>query len=135
MANTVYATAKKAFLDADIDCLVDTIKVQLVDADYVFSAAHDFYNDVPAGARIGTAGALASKTTTAGVLDGADQVFTAVTAGDTVTGVILYKDTGTEATSALIAYFDTKADASPISVATNGGNITVVWSASGIVQI
>lgn len=135
MANAVYATAKKAFLDADIDCLVDTIKVQLVDADYVFSAAHDFYNDVPAGARIGTAGALASKTTTAGVLDAADQTFTAVTAGDTITGVIIYKDTGTEATSALIAFFDTKADSSAINVATNGGNVTVVWSASGILQI
>lgn len=135
MANAVYATALKNFLDADIDFLVDTIKVQLVDADYVFSAAHDFFDDVPAGAKIGTAGTLGTKTSTGGVADGADQVFTAVTAGDTVTGLVVYKDTGSAATSPLIVFFDTKADASAISVATNGGDITVAWSASGIFRI
>lgn len=135
MSNAIYGTARKAFLDADIDYLVDTIKVQLVDADYVFSAAHDFFDDVPAGAKIGTAGALASKTSTAGVADAADQVFTAVASGDTVTGLVIYKDTGTASTSALIAFFDTKADTTAISVATNGGNITVIFSASGIFQI
>lgn len=135
MANALFGTGLKAFMDADIDYLVDTIKVQLVDADYVFSAAHDFFDDVPAGAKIGTAGALASKTSTGGVADAADQVFTAVVAGDTVTGLVIYKDTGVAGTSALIAFFDTKADSSAISVATNGGNITVIWSASGIFRI
>jgi hypothetical protein len=42
MANAFYTSALKAFLDADIDLLTDTIKVQMIDAaDYSFSAAHD----------------------------------------------------------------------------------------------
>lgn len=135
MSNAIFATARKNFLDADIDYLVDTIKVQLVDADYVFSAAHDFFDDVPAGAKIGTAGTLATKTSTGGVAKADNQVFTAVASGDTVTGLIIYKDTGSAATSPLIVFFDTKADSNPISVVTNGGDITAVWSASGIFQI
>ena len=74
MSNALYDKARKAFADADIDMLVDTIKIVLVDAaDYTVDlAAHDFLDDVPAGARIATSGALANKSTTAGVFDADD---------------------------------------------------------------
>lgn len=130
MPNAVQATARKAFLDADIDLLVDTIKCTLVSSSYTYSSAHDFINDVGAGSRIATT-TLASPTTTGGAFDTADPTFTSVAAGSTVTGIWVWKDTGTESTSPLIAWFDTNASSSAISVATNGSNITITVNASG----
>jgi len=67
---------------------------------------------------------LASKTVTLGVFDAADITFTAVTAGSTVKAVVLYKDTGVNSTSPLIAYIDT---ITGFPLATNGGDISIVW--------
>ena len=125
MANALYGLAKKKFLDGDIDLLVDDIKVTLVDgADYTANLSTDeFYDDIPAGARVATSGNLASKTTTLGVFDAADVTFSAVT-GDPSEILVIWKDTGVEATSPLIAYIDT---ATGLPVTPNGGDITVTW--------
>jgi hypothetical protein len=132
MASSLYTPFKKLLLDGDIDLLVDNIKVVLVDAaDYTFSAAHDFLDDVAAGARVATSGNLASKTTTGGAFDAADVTFTAVT-GDVSEALIVYKDTGAAATSPLIAYIDT---ATGLPVTPNGGDIVVTWHASGIFSL
>ena len=129
MANAVQASARKLFLDGDIDLLNDTIKVVLTKT-YVYNSAHDYLDDVAAGNRVATV-TLASKTTTGGAFDSADPTFTAVAAGSTVTGIWLYKDTGSDATSPLIAWFDTNASSAAISIVTNGSNITITVSASG----
>jgi hypothetical protein len=132
MASSLYTPFKKLLLDGDIDLLVDNIKVVLVDAaDDTYSAAHDFLDDVAAGARVATSGNLASKTTTGGAFDAADVTFTAVT-GDVSEALIVYKDTGAAATSPLIAYIDT---ATGLPVTPNGGDIVVTWHASGIFSL
>ena len=129
MANAVQASARKLFLDGDIDLLNDTVKAVLTKT-YTYSSGHDFLDDVSAGNRVATV-TLASKTTTGGAFDSADPVFTAVASGSTVTGIWIYKDTGTDATSPLIAWYDTNASASAISIVTSGGNITITVAASG----
>lgn len=118
----LYAKTKKLLLDADIDLLVDTLKVVLIDeADYVVNfAVHDFLDDVPAIARVGTPQTLLTKSTTDGVFDAADPVFPLVT-GDPCEAILIYKDTGVEGTSPLIALI------TGITVTPNGGNITVEW--------
>ena len=125
MASALYAKAKKAFLDGDIDLLNDDIKVVLVDsADYTLDlAAHDFLDDVPAGARVATSGNLASKSTDGGVFDAADITITGVT-GDQFEYIIIYKDTGTASTSQLIACIDT---ATGLPCTPNSGDITITW--------
>lgn len=121
MASALYPIAKKAFLDGDIDLLTDDIRVILVDtADYTYSAAHDFLDDVAAGSRVATSGAMGTKSTTGGVFDAADVTFSSVT-GDASEALIIYKHTGVEGTSNLIAYID------GLSVTPNGGDITVQW--------
>lgn len=118
MASVIYPSFKKLLLDGDIDLLVDTIKCVLIDtADYTYSAAHDNLDDVAAAARVGTAQTLTNKSTTGGVFDADDAVFTSVT-GDPTEAVLIYKEGGTEGTSPLIAYIEG-------SVTPNGGNITV----------
>lgn len=129
MANALYGKGREAFGNADIDWLVDDIRIILIDtADYTVSIdVDDFLNDIPSGARVATSGALTSKTNTLGVVDAADVTFTAVT-GDQSEAIVIYKHTGTESTSNLIAYIDT---ATGLPVTPNGGNIVVQWANSG----
>jgi hypothetical protein len=131
MANALAAKFREALLGADIDPLADNIKVVLLDATYTYSAAHDNLDDVGAGARVATSSNLASKTGTDGYFDSADVVFSALAAGDTITQLWVYKDSGAEGTSKLMAYYDTNAAAAAISVATNGGDVTVAPNVSG----
>ncbi len=67
-------------------------------------------------------------TVAAGVIDANDQTVTAVS-GSAFTHVILYKNTGTDSTSPLIAIFDVA------SFTPTGGDISVIWNASGLFSI
>lgn len=125
MANRLYDSGRQAFLEGSINWLSDTIKCILIDAaDYSVNTTTDnALDDIPGAARVATSGALGSKTSTAGVADAADVTFTAVT-GDQSEALVIYKDTGVESTSLLIAYIDT---ATGLPVTPNGGDITVQW--------
>jgi hypothetical protein len=139
MANQFYTTFLNGLLNQtsaiDFDDAGTTIKAALVDTGtYTFSAAHDFYNDVSAGV-IGTPQAIGTKTVgtvAAGVFDGDNVTFTAVT-GNSVEAILLYKDTGNVATSPLIGLIDNVASGLPVTP--NGGDITITWNAGGILQI
>lgn len=126
MANALYAKGKEKLLSstAAISLDSDTIKVALVKNTYPQNLTTDeFYTDISAYV-LGTPQTLGSKTITAGVFDAADITYTAVTAGDTSEGVVIYKDTGTAGTSPLLAYIDT---ITGFPLATNGGDITIQW--------
>lgn len=128
MANALYTTLKNNMLTGaatavDFDA-PDDIRVILVDtADYTVNlATHDFLDDVPAGARVAVSGNI-STTVSGNVVDGSDVTFSAVT-GDPSEALVIYKHTGVEGTSRLIAYIDT---ATGLPVTPNGGDITVTW--------
>jgi hypothetical protein len=125
LTNGLYDKARQKFLDADIDWSADNIKCVLVDAaDYTVNlSTHEFLSDVASAGRVATSGNLASKTSTAGVADAADITFTAVT-GDPSEALVIYKDTGSAATSPLIAYIDT---ATGLPTTPSGADITVTW--------
>lgn len=124
MTNALYAKGKEAILNGDIDFDTDTIKAALVKNTYSQNlTTDDFYDDVSSHV-VGTPQTLGSKTITNGVFDAADVTFTAVSAGDTVEAVVIYKDTGTPSTSNLLAYIDT---ITGFPLATNGGDITIQW--------
>lgn len=133
MANALYDKAREAFLNGDLDWLNDTIKVILVDVKQADEtviydldlAADQYLSDVPVAARIATA-TLASKTATGGVADAADITLSAVSnGGKACEALILYKDTGSESTSPLIAYLD---DGVNLPVTPDGSDIVVQWS-------
>lgn len=129
MANALYDKGREGFLDGTIDYDTNTIKASLVDKDkYTFSAAHQFLTSVGSSARAGTATTLTSKTVTSGVAGAANSTFVSVTAGTTVGAVILFKDTGSSATSNLICYIDQTSTGGTFSVVPSGGNIIVNWS-------
>ena len=130
MANAIYPLYKQALLDASSNSDVNdgTVKVALVDTGtYTYSAAHDFLDDL--SGVVGTAQTIANTTVAAGVFDGDNVTFTAVT-GATVEALVIYIDTGTPSTSRLVAYIDTGQTGLPVTP--NGGDITITWNASGI---
>lgn len=129
MANALYDKGRESFLGQNpaVDWDTDNIKVILVRSYTVNLATHQYVDDVTGGGGgtiVATSGNLASKTVTAGVADAADVTFTAVGAGAAIPYVIIYKDTGSTATSPLIAYIDT---ATGLPVTPNGGDITIAW--------
>lgn len=129
MANAIYPKAKQKFLDALIDMPTDTIKIALIDTGaYTYSSTDEFWSSAIA-AEIGTSQTLASKTITDGVFDADNVTFTSVT-GASVEALIIYKDTGSAATSPLIMYIDVAASGLPVTP--NGNNIDVQFNASGI---
>jgi len=72
---------------------------------------------------VGDAVTLTNISTTNGVFDADDAVFSDVT-GASVEACIGYLDSGDEATSRLLFYFDV---ATGLPVVPNGGNITAQW--------
>lgn len=125
MANTLYDYARQRFLEAQINWMSDTIKVILVDTGAYTpnTASHQYLSDVSGSARIAGPVTLTSKATTGGAADAADCTFTAVS-GVSIEAIVIYKDTGTESTSPLIAYIDT---ATGLPITPNGGDIIVTW--------
>ena len=128
MASVVYPKYKEALLtgSTNISLTTGTVKVIGIDTtDYTYSAAHDFLDDVAAGARVGTATLTNGKAVTSGVFDADDVTMTAV-AGDEFEALIIYIDTGNEATSRLVAYIDS---GTGLPYTPSGGNITIAWDA------
>lgn len=124
MANALYAKGKEKILSALINFPADTLKVALVSNAYAQSLLTDeFYTSISAVV-LGTPQTLLTKTVTAGVFDAADVTFAAVTAGPISEGVVIYKDTGVEGTSPLLAYIDV-ISGFPLTV--NGGDVTIQW--------
>ena len=125
MANTLYDYARQRFLEGQINWMTDTVKVLLVDsgAYTVQTGVHQYLSDIPTSARIAGPVTLQSKTTTGGAADAADVTFPAVS-GASLEAIIIYIDSGSEATSPLIAYIDTATD---LPITPNGGDIIVTW--------
>lgn len=126
MANALYGKGKEKILAGAINFGSDTIKAALVSSAYSPNLATDEYFSTVSANVLNTPQALASKTTTLGVVDAADVTYTAVTSGATAKAVVLYKDTGLAGSSPLLAYIDT---ITGFPLATNGGDIQIVWDA------
>ncbi len=139
MANALFTPYRNGVLStASINLLTVTVKAMLVDHadDTPNETTDDFIDDILSAARvpaIASCPALASKTVGtlgAGVFDAADTVFSGL-AGDQSESLILFRDTGSEATSNLICRWDT---ITGLPLTPNGGDVTVIWNASGIFQ-
>ena len=125
MANALYDKARERFLTGQFNWSTDSIKSVLVDtgAYTVSLTSHEFLSDISSSARVSTSGAFTGKTTTGGAADANDVTFSSVS-GPSIEAIVIYADTGTEATSPLIAFIDT---ATGLPITPNGGDIIVTW--------
>jgi hypothetical protein len=145
MASAIYNEYKKQI--GTINWETDTIKVALVDSNYVFDDTQvdgdSNYSDIVAtgfeladGVGGYTAGgmALTTKTITRddvnnwSVYDADDVVWLASTL--TARGAIVYKDTGVASTSTLIAMIDFVVDKS-----SSAGDFTIQWHTDGVFRL
>ena len=123
MANSLYPSFKQKLLEGAIDNLTTAnVVVGLANSTYVYSSAHDFFNDASTG--VVSNSYLQTKSVTSGVFDAADTTLPAVGPLSACGQLILWINTTTAATSPLIAYIDT---ATGLPVTPNGGDITIQW--------
>lgn len=133
MPNVVYPRFKQALLSPGVNLATATVSTILVDtATYTYSPTHEFLSSIPAGARAGTPQPLTSKTVTNGVFDAAAVQFPTVPLGSALEAVVVYVNTGNDATSRLVAFIDT---AEGLPVTPNGGNIDVDWDEDGVFEL
>lgn len=123
MANALYDKGREKFLTGAINASADTLKCALIKDTYAPTLGSDEFFSTLSSHVVGTPQPLTSKTVTGGVLDAADVTFSAVPTA-AVKYCAIYKDTGSAATSPLIALFDTAAG---LPVSTNGGDIIIAW--------
>ena len=123
MANALYDKGREKFLTGAINASADTLKCALIKDTYTPTLGSDEFFSTLSSHVVGTPQTLTSKTVTGGVLDAADVTFSAVPTA-AVKYCAIYKDTGSAATSPLIALFDTAAG---LPVSTNGGDIIIAW--------
>jgi hypothetical protein len=126
MANALYGLGRGHFLDGDIDWTANDIEISFMDAaDYTLNidTDEDQVDLTDAGIVATSVTFLASKSSTLGVADAADKTIATV-AGDEFEYIVIYMDSGTDATSWLIACIDT---ATGLPCTPNGGDITVQW--------
>lgn len=138
MASVVYNSAKTGFLKGDID-LDAPCNVALVTSAYTPNIdTHDFFNDVTnevAGSGYVAGGITLSSTTVILDTTGDEAEFDAAditwaTSTLTARGAVLYRNTGTAATSPLIAYFDFTTDQT-----SSAGNFTIAWNSEGLLNL
>lgn len=112
------------FLSGSINLTSDTIKISGLSSAYVYSDTHEYYTSL---AGILFTETVTGKSVTDGIFDAADLTITGVSPGSTLTSLVIWKDTGSGATSPLIYYADTLSTGSAISLPLTGAQIIITW--------
>jgi hypothetical protein len=142
MASVVYASGIAGFCGADMDWDVNDgtlFKAMLALSSYTPNPdTHDFYDDVSASKASGTTDQSLGTAKAINIVGGSNQVnldaaasvtFAAVAGSQTVSGVVIYRDTGTPGTSRLVCWCEFAS-----TLATNGGDVVVTFDALGCLQ-
>jgi len=139
MATTIYNSFKKKIMDGSIDLDTDTIRVALVTSSYTVSQDNhedyaDITNEVVGTGYTAKGAALANKAVTKdntdneGVFDADDVTWSS--SSITARGAIIYKDSGTAATSWFICYVDFGSNQT-----SSAGDFKIAWNAEGILNL
>lgn len=140
MANAVYPEYKQFLLEGasnvslNQDNTTDGPFCALIDtADEAYNAADSFFSDITGAGIVGTDQRISTPTVANGLFDGDNLTYTAVS-GDPCEALIVYrKNAGANTTWKLAFFEDTGVSGLPVTP--NGGNITITWNASGILQL
>jgi hypothetical protein len=123
--NALYDKGREG-IAGSIDLGADDIRVALVSAAYTPNlAAHQYVSDLGASI-IARSGSFASKTLAAGVFDAADATITVAASQPQVKYLVIYKNSGSDATSQLVACIDTGTGL-PFTPSSAGGDVIITW--------
>ena len=136
----LYNSGLGAIADGTITWATSTVKALIVESTYTFNDNHVFVSDITNEVTNSSGTGYARKTLTGKtvtvdqandrvVFDASDVIYTAVETNETWDAVILYLDSGADATSKLIAYIEIDA------LVTNGSDASIVWASTGIFRL
>lgn len=137
MSNILYNLGKKERLAGTINLTSDTIKIMLLNDTYTPDPDDDYVDDIVAKELVNDEGTgyerktLANKTFTEddendkGIFDADNVLYSAIDTTLDIAVIVIFKDTGNDATSTLILAIDTMTG---LPKATNGSDIQLTIS-------
>lgn len=102
----LYPLARQLFATGALNWATANIKAAVLAAGYVPDFTQQYLSGIPVGAVLGTTPNLTGKTGAAGYLDGNTASFGVISSPALAGYILFYHDTGSPATSTLIAFFD-----------------------------
>lgn len=135
MATAFYLKGLNKIISGNVDWINDTIKLALVTSTYTPNyATHEFFSDVT-----NELSGYTNPTLTCTIVEDsandrieleiADLTISGITSGQTVGGLVIYKDTGVAGTSPLIGA------TTGLNTLANGGDIDVSFDTEGFLAI
>lgn len=107
VTDLVYANARDDFAEARISWAASVVKCALIGPGYAPLLTHKFMTDIPVASILARSANLTSLANSNGVCSGVIPTFNSLLLVDQVIGMLLYLDTGVDATSQLV-YFSSK---------------------------
>jgi hypothetical protein len=127
VANFIYGKAKQSLLNGEFNISSDSLKVLLVTDSYVPNQNTDqFVSNISSSYIKQRTSSLTNVTNVLGVID-ADNVLVTSYSGLPFKALVIYKDSGADSTSRLLAYVDT-ATGIPFLGINAVTDITINWS-------
>ena len=103
----LYPTIRQDFATKNFDWTANTVKILLMDSNFVPDFTKQFQSDIPSGNLIATSANITGRTAVLGYCDGDTVGFGVVSDPRVAAAIVFFEDTGTPSTSRLIAFFDT----------------------------
>jgi hypothetical protein len=123
--NAVYPAFLEDLYQGNIDVTGVDLRLEAVSGAYVYDPADEDVADLTG--RLETSPVLTGVAVSGRDLSVSSTTFAAVGPGDDLEAVVLFVDTGVDATSRLVAFIARRADTVPLVVETNGGPVTLTW--------
>ncbi|RKX47795.1 MAG: hypothetical protein DRP64_00065 [Verrucomicrobia bacterium] len=120
--NQLYNKARERYLGGVSDWKVGAMGIALVDANYTFDPTHEFLVQVASSSRAAEKD-FTGRTDADGYANGLGVSFTALTWPLPITQVVIFENTGDEATDLLVAYYD---EVTGFPVDLTGGDYSVL---------
>jgi len=120
-----------------LDLLIggDPVKCQAVDNTHGYISGDAFMSDVVGGSFLGTELDLAETTTTDGELTSAGGSLGTIAGGDFVDALIIFRDTGVDATSRILCFIDINSDNTDMLKEGDGGTMSVTFPGGVVFRI
>lgn len=136
----LYNSGLGAIVDGTITWSTSTVKALIVSSSYTFDDNHEFVSDITNEVTNATGTGYARKTLTGKtvtvdqandrvVFDASDVTYTDVETNETWDAVVLFLESGNDATSKLICFIEID------DLVTNGSDASIVWASTGIFRI
>jgi hypothetical protein len=108
MSSQLYPTAREKFLTAQLNWMTGVYRAILLPEAYTPNFDNEFVSDIFEGVRLAVSDPIGSRTATDGVAGCASIRFGVLVDTRKASKMVIYRDTGLEATSDLVLYLDSE---------------------------